>query len=49
MHASGGGRVGMHVPGGVTTYNLVYIFMSLCIHIYANDKRFSITFSILRS
>jgi hypothetical protein len=31
----------MHVPGGGTTYNHIRIFVSLCIHIYANIKRFA--------
>jgi hypothetical protein len=36
----------MHVPSGGKTYNHVHIFMSLCIHIYANIKRFSTSFML---
>jgi hypothetical protein len=48
MHVFGGGRAWMHVHGGVTINNRVHIFMSLCIHIYANIKRFSTSFMLDR-
>jgi hypothetical protein len=44
MHVYGGERAKMYVLGGGTTCNRVYIFMTLCMHIYANIKRFSTTF-----
>jgi hypothetical protein len=46
MRPSGGGRAWMHVPSGVTIYNHVYIFMSFCIYIYANIKKFSTAFML---
>jgi hypothetical protein len=46
MHASGGERALMYAPGREMTYNRVYISVSLCIHIYANIKRFATTFRL---
>jgi hypothetical protein len=46
MHASVGVRVWMHVPSGAMVYNRIHNFLSLCININANIKRFSTPFML---